>query len=84
MNHPENDRHEPFQHPALTLGEWTVLKKLTEGMQPLDIARELGLGMGTVRHRFQCLREKYEVPGISQVKRLVKLVGLPPAPESDA
>ncbi len=74
-----------FKHPALTMNEWIVLEKLVQGVKPVQIAIELGINNGWVRHRFSFLRQKYDCQDISTVKRLVQSKGMPARPKgSDA
>jgi FixJ family two-component response regulator len=73
-----------FQHPELTRDEWLVLDKLVHGARPIQIAYDLNINVGWVRHRFTFLRQKYKCEDITSVKRLVQSKGMPREPEGDA
>jgi DNA-binding CsgD family transcriptional regulator len=61
---------------GLTAAEARVLRALSRGVPPVDIAREHGVKLATVRTQIGALRHKTDTPTITALVRLV--AGLPP------
>lgn len=61
---------------GLTAAETRVLRSLSRGLTPVDIAREQGVKLCTVRTQIGTLRGKTDTPSITALVRLVS--GLPP------
>lgn len=61
---------------GLTAAEARVLRALSRGKSPVDIAQEHGVKLATVRTQIGALRHKTDTPTITALVRLV--AGLPP------